>query len=51
MDFKDLNTLDTGDVLENFDFDAFLESGDGNDFNEVIAYGNFDGLEAGAGDA
>lgn len=42
--------IDTGDVLENFDFDAFLDTDGANDFNMDIAYGNFDGLEA-TGDA
>ena len=43
--------MDTGDVLENFDFDAFLESGDNNDLNfESLGYGNFDGVETALGD-
>ena len=51
MDMSFASEMDTGDVLEQFDFDAFLENGDGGEFNiESLAYGNFDGLEAG-GDA
>ena len=40
--------MDTGDVLEQFDFDAFLQDGAEGDFslNDPLAYGNFDGLEA-----
>jgi hypothetical protein len=53
---QDLNMafsgMDTGDVLEQFDFDAFLESGEGAfNLNSMDAYGNFDGLEAEAGGA
>ena len=47
--------IDAGDVLEQFDFDAFLENGDAvADFNidaSLASYGNFDGLEASTGDA
>lgn len=42
------SSMDTADVLEQFDFDAFLESGDGNDFMNaelVGGYENFAGLE------
>ena len=44
--------VDASDVLDQFDFDAFLDTGE-NDINfDAMAYsGNFDGLEAGAGDA
>ena len=45
--------IDAGDVLEQFDFDAFLENGDADGFNidaSLASYGNFDGLEAGTGD-
>ena len=40
--------VDTEDVLEQFDFDAFLQDGNEGDFslNDPLAYGNFDGLEA-----
>ena len=47
-------SMDTGDVLEQFDFDAFLQDGNGEDFtlnDNFASYGNFEGLEAGAGDA
>lgn len=46
--------MDSGDVLEQFDFDAFLQDGDENAFNldnNPLSYGNFDSLEAGTGDA
>lgn len=44
--------MDTGDVLEQFDFDAFLDTGDteGLHFGDMASYGNFEGLEAGNGD-
>lgn len=32
-----LPETDTDDVLENFDFDAFLESGNGHDFNMSVS--------------
>jgi hypothetical protein len=46
----DFGSLDTGDVLTTFDFDAFLQDdGAAQDF-DINAFGNYDGLEAG-GDA
>lgn len=41
-----------GDVLENFDFDSFLQGTAGDDFNfeSTLAFGTTDGVEAGAGD-
>ena len=41
-------SMDTGDVLEQFDFDAFLQDGTGEEFNlndPLGNYGNFEGLE------
>ena len=44
--------FDTGDVLENFDFDSFLQNTDDQTFafDATLSYGNGDGVEAGAGD-
>lgn len=44
--------FDTGDVLENFDFDSFLQNTDDQAFafDASLPYGNGDGVEAGAGD-
>ena len=41
-----------GDVLENFDFDSFLQStDDGFNFDpSTLGFGNDNGVEAGAGD-
>lgn len=43
----------TGDVLENFDFDSFLQSTADNDFafDTTLGFVNTDGVEAGAADA
>jgi hypothetical protein len=49
----DYGPLDNGDVLENFDFDSFLQSTDDGGFNfdpSTLAFGSGDGVEAGAGD-
>lgn len=44
-----------GDVLENFDFDSFLQGTAGEEFTfdatTLGAFGTTDGVEAGAGDA
>ena len=42
--------LETGDVLENFDFDSFLHDDSGFDFDAagLTFAGNGDGVEAGA---
>lgn len=44
----------SGDVLENFDFDSFLQGTASDDFSfdpsGLNAYGAPDGVEAGAGD-
>ena len=53
MDMSFASDIDAGDVLEQFDFDAFLENGDAEGFNidrSLAAYANFDGLEASTGD-
>ena len=43
----DFSTLDTGDVLENFDFDSFLNTDDqaGFSFDPTLSYPT-DGVEA-----
>lgn len=39
-------TMDTGDVLESFDFDAFLQADDdGLNFDQGMGFGNYEGLE------
>ena len=47
-------TLDGENVLEQFDFDSFLNTEDGvggaMNFDISLPYGNGDGLEAGSGD-
>ena len=49
-DMSFASEIDVSDDLENFDFDAFLENGDADDFNNIdtslASNGNFDGLEA-----
>ncbi|KAA6416136.1 MAG: hypothetical protein FRX48_00855 [Lasallia pustulata] len=56
MDSNDVDltfgAFDTGDVLENFDFDSFLQNTDDQTFafDAALSYGNGDGVEAGAGD-
>ena len=47
------NLQDTGDVLEQFDFDSFLQDSDpAFDLGDpTMAFGNFDPVEATAGDA
>ncbi|KAI9732889.1 MAG: hypothetical protein M1834_003829 [Cirrosporium novae-zelandiae] len=48
----DFSNLDTGDVLENFDFDSFLQGGDeSGNFNFDTSLGYSDGVEAGGGDS
>lgn len=44
--------MDTDEVFEQLDFDAFLDTGDieGLNFGDVANYGNFESLEAGNGD-
>ncbi|KAI9719269.1 MAG: hypothetical protein M1812_003599 [Candelaria pacifica] len=47
-------SLDTGDVLESFDFDSYLTEGDATggpfNFDPSLTFGNPDGVEAGTGD-
>lgn len=46
------SSMDTADVLENFDFDSFLHDSDGTFNFDTAAFGiPGDGVEAGAGDA
>ncbi len=44
------NQLDNPDILENFDFEQFLQSTDGGDFSfDPAAFEGADGIEAGMG--
>ena len=47
MGFDFSSELNPVDVLEQLDFDAFLENGDGAELNinDLASYGNFDGLD------
>lgn len=47
------SNMDTGDVLETFDFDSFLQDSGDHEFNldASMAFGNFDGVEAGTGES
>ena len=49
----DFSGLESSDVLENFDFDSFLQSTDDPSFtfDPTLPFGTADGVEAGAGDA
>lgn len=47
------HALDSGDVLDHFDFDSFLQENGEHElqFDGPMSFGNFDGVEASAGDA
>lgn len=44
--------MDTGDVLDQFDFDSFLQEGDHDlSFDATLPFGDFNGIETATGDA